>query len=418
MISIKDSYGTSYICLTNYENLNCYFITTIQILHSSPTFHKLVLNNKEYLLKTFPDLFSPVIIYEEGTNGNFQDTIEYTSKLSDSINESIHFNEPIIRSGYDYLALLLFYYLPVIYSLVNYDKERLINIIIELSMEPTQISNNTKIDLKFLADTTKILPIVNKYHQDLEEIINLYYQKLKSNDRLKLSYNCTGLESYINNDKYGHVFAVINNNGKLFVADNHQMESLYNYLLGRRHLICEKLRLNYYSSSLLELYNNNLKTEEINFKGFVHNQYSLVFREFDKYIKNNNFDVEPVYEIVDKVISHNEIINDNNNNDNNNFRSNDGIYGDNLQSNISNIPSFDSGKDTEPNTKFKAVVISETTDYKKKYYIFLSLFIVSVIVIIGLVIKLCSCKNSLKYLDKNIKSIYLLDKNKLLFSNR
>ena len=107
MLYVKDLKNTVYIGIDNVENINCYFITSLQILHSSNTVRNLVLKNKGYLLKEFPQLFTPLIIYEEGIRNISNNlNIENVSELAIKIKKSIYDHPPMIRDGYNWLAML------------------------------------------------------------------------------------------------------------------------------------------------------------------------------------------------------------------------------------------------------------------------------------------------------------------------
>lgn len=300
MFYVKDLSNTIYIGIDNVENINCYFITSLQILHSSKTVKETILKNKEYLLKSFPQLFSPLIIYEEGIDKIKSSlNIDNVSELAYKIKETIYENKPIIRDGYNWLTLLINYYIPILFSLLE-DKKDIFKILIEISLEPQQFATDLRFDIPFLNNESKdiLLSILNDYNEKFASIVEQYYNTEKT-----LYYNCIALETYIDDDKYGHVFPIVRNEKDLYVLDNHYMEPIYHYLISRNHINVEKLRLNYYSHDLLNIFNNYFKTTEKDYNGFVINQYSLVFRRFDKYIKDNKLYIENThaFNILDKI---------------------------------------------------------------------------------------------------------------------
>ena len=91
---------------------------------------------------------------------------------------------------------------------------------------------------------------------------------------------------------------------------------MQDYLIKRNHITVEKLRLNYYSHDLLTIFNKYLNTTEKDCNGFVVNQYSLVFRKFNTYLRNNN--LLPKHDFIAKITEENkqenkqETINENN----------------------------------------------------------------------------------------------------------
>lgn len=369
MLYVKDLKNTIYIGIDNVENINCYFITSLQILHSSDTVKNFILKNKEYLLKEFPQLFTPLIIYEEGIKNISNNLdIENVSELAIKIKKSIYDNPPMIRDGYNWLAMLLNYYIPIFYNLLD-NKNDIFKILQEISLEPRQYATDLRYDLNFLNNDAKnkLLIILKEYSKELNEIVNKYYEI----DKI-LYYNCIALETYIEDDKYGHVFPIVRNENGLFILDNHYLESLQDYLIKRNHITVEKLRLNYYSHDLLTIFNKYLNTIEKDYNGFVVNQYSLVFRKFDIYLRNNN--LIPKHDFIAKITEENKT--------------------DNKQETISEHNNIISAKDNEIN-KLKSIIAEKSEIiaclYNKlnifKYIIFCFLLCLMVFAIIKVIRK-------------------------------
>lgn len=372
MFYVKDLSNTIYIGIDNVENINCYFITSLQILHSSKTVKETILKNKEYLLKSFPQLFSPLIIYEEGIDKIKSSlNIDNVSELAYKIKETIYENKPIIRDGYNWLTLLINYYIPVLFSLLE-DKKDIFKILIEISLEPQQFATDLRFDIPFLNNESKniLLSILNDYNENFASIVEQYYNTEKI-----LYYNCIALETYIDDDKYGHVFPIVRNEKDLYVLDNHYMEPIYHYLISRNHINVEKLRLNYYSHDLLNIFNNYFKTTEKDYNGFVINQYSLVFRRFDKYIKDNKLYIENThaFNILDKITEQ-EIEKE--------------TTQETKQETKINIEEINKQK-TEQETKINKRFEKLKSDYEKLlmfcYFLLFSLFVIIMVIVVSIV---------------------------------
>lgn len=258
-----------FIGLDNYENINCYFITAIQILHSSETLNNSILrgdfDNIRHKLTT---LLEPVCIYAkmEGTD----------DEISDNIKKAMLLNPPLIRDGYNWIVLLNFYYFPIIYNVLGLDD--FCRALEEMSIEKRMIFTDIKPENKEMLppnEFNELIKYVNTYKNDMDKILNNY-------NPTHFEWKITALEMYID-DKYGHVAPIFNNNGVLYIFDDHNMDTIYNHFVATPKKLSTKLRLYYFNKNLAKLYNDNLHISN-NDTGFVENNFSYVFREFNKYI--------------------------------------------------------------------------------------------------------------------------------------
>lgn len=271
-----------FIYIDNYENINCYFITALQILHSSETLTKLI-NEGEFnnIIDKEPILMNPLLIYSKMEGDE--------SKIYDDIKNSIHENKPLIRDGYNWLTLLNCFYFPIFYNKLN--KDKFYKILYEMSIEPRQIYDNKITENKQVITNEQLKtlePYITKYNNDIYKIIDEYNNYISDK---KLSYTITALEMYID-DKYGHVMPILRDNKTLYVMDDHHITPLYNHFIKYHRILSDKLRLYYFDENLIKLYNDNLKTNT----GFVKNNYSYVFRKFNVFVENmrNNQQSKPL----------------------------------------------------------------------------------------------------------------------------
>lgn len=259
-----------FIGLDNYENINCYFITTLQILHSSETLTKHIQNGRFNDMRAkFKTLMDPLIIYAEMKGTPIE--------IATNIRNAIKTNPPTVRDGYNWILLLNFYYFPIFYHVLG--KEELHKILQEMSIEKRMIFTDVKMEMNEILPQNEIdslTPIFNKYADNILDIIKDYNPN-------GFTWKVTALEMYID-DKYGHVAPVINENGILYIYDDHCKDTIYKHLIEDRKKLSDKIRLYYLSEDLIRIYNTNLRTHNPH-QQFVINNYSYVFRDFDKYAK-------------------------------------------------------------------------------------------------------------------------------------
>ena len=294
-----DTEGRKYLCLDNHENINCYFVTALQILHSSDTFITLIKKHRDELINKFPQLFSPLLAYEANIykiDDSSASSLQVINDILQQIDNEITINPPAIRDGYDWLKMLNFYYFPIAWSLLE-DDEKKINsmceIFHEMSIEWEMIPTQGTSKFNFLFKSSDISALSYAYYENIDTIIETY-----KNKDYKHLYNCTALESYID-EQYGHVFPVINCGGSLYVSDNHHLTTLYKYVFSG-YLRADKLRLNYYSDEILNLYNNDL---HLSGEQFVHNQYSIVLRNADKVLLPRKYKNELDADIISYILN-------------------------------------------------------------------------------------------------------------------
>lgn len=258
-----------FIGLDNYENINCYFITVLQLLHSSELLTNAILqgafNEVRDKLKV---LFEPVYVYAEmkGTD----------SEIRENIKRSMHLNPPLIRDGYNWISLLNIYYFPVIYCILGI--EGFYTVLQEMSIEKRMLFSDILLEnYEMIPKTEEIAlrPYVETYRSNIYEIIRHYNPDY-------FRWKITALEMYID-EKYGHVAPVLNENGILYIFDDHTKETIYDHFIAFHRKLSDKLRLYYFDSGLAKLYNHNLQVPD-DASGFVENNFSHVFRHFNKYI--------------------------------------------------------------------------------------------------------------------------------------
>lgn len=101
-------------------------------------------------------------------------------------------------------------------------------------------------------------------------------------------------------DKYGHVAPVLNEGGVLYIFDDHSKDTIYDHFIRYHKKLSDKLRLYYTNEHLVKLYNDNLHLT--NSDGFVRNNYSYVFRNFDEYAnKHQNDNVNPLIPSIQHI---------------------------------------------------------------------------------------------------------------------
>lgn len=262
-----------FIGLDNYDNVNCYFITVLQILHSSETLTQAI---KDHLFDTvrqeLPTLMEPLCLYAE-MNGNDSD-------ISENIKKAIGVHEPQTKSGYNWISLLNFYYFPIIYNVLG--METFHKILEEMSIEKRMIFTDIKLEDKDILPNNELKILTDKYlgnyKRNIERIVNTYNPK-------EFRYIITALEMYIN-DNYGHVAPIFNEKGILYIYDDHNKDTIYDHFIRNRKKLSTKLRLYYFDDNLINLYNKNLHVDDNNNEDrFMINNYSYVFRDFDKYVE-------------------------------------------------------------------------------------------------------------------------------------
>lgn len=257
-----------FVGLDNYENINCYFITALQILHSSETLTQYLLNGDfDAVKQQLPTLLNPLYVYAamEGSD----------AEIAENVRTAIKLNPPEIRDGYNWISLLNFYYFPLIYCVLG--MEGLHKVLEEMSIEKRMIFTDIKPEnFKMLpADEKPIIEAyMDDYKNDIQEIIQTYNPGA-------FKWTVTALEMYISG-KYGHVAAVIRDGNDLRIYDDHNMDTLYNHFIRDQKKMSNKLRLYYFSKDLISLYENALHFG--NTDHFEINNMSYVFPQFDEYV--------------------------------------------------------------------------------------------------------------------------------------
>lgn len=268
-----------FIGLDNYENINCYFITVLQILHSSETLTKHLLNGDlDKVRQTLKTTMEPLFVYAEmkGTD----------DELRENIKKCMHIKPPLIRDGYNWLSLLNIYYFPVFYILLG--REVFYTILQEMSIEQHMIYSDIRMEnFEMIPEDERAVlrPYLDEYKKNIRDII-LNYRPTR------FEWKITALEMYINT-KYGHVAPVLHENGVLYIFDDHCVETLYDHFIEFRRTLSDKLRLYYFNKDLVKLYNDNLHVDKHSV-GFVENNFSHVFRNFNTFTATGHVAPETV----------------------------------------------------------------------------------------------------------------------------
>lgn len=236
--------GTIYYPLWNVDNCNCYMITVLHILHSSPTLTKIINDNKNELSKKFPTLFSPLIEYNELTENNFDHR--------NNIRKSLVVNKPVTTDGFNWINLLSSYYIPIIYTYC--DINILINILKECSIERKQLCDASNETINEITNNEmeqkNINESINNYIND--NVVNKIRNNIYDNN---LQYNVTALEMFYEGKcVHGHVAAVINYNNTLYVIDKNSIMTLHNYFNVSESCRFDILRIAYTGDNLINLY--------------------------------------------------------------------------------------------------------------------------------------------------------------------
>ena len=257
-----------FVGLDNYENINCYFITALQILHSSETLTQHLLDGDfDAVKQQLPTLLNPLYVYAVMDGDD--------AKIAEDVRTAIKLNPPEIRDGYNWISLLNFYYFPLIYGVLGMDD--LHKVLEEMSIEKRMIFTDIKPEnFKMLPKNEKptIEAYMDDYRDNIQEIIQTYNPGA-------FRWTVTALEMYIGG-KYGHVAAVIRDGNDLRIYDDHNMDTLYDHFIRDEKKMSNKLRLYYFSKDLISLYENALHFG--NTDHFEVNNMSYVFPQFDEYV--------------------------------------------------------------------------------------------------------------------------------------
>lgn len=261
-----------FIGLDNYENINCYFITTLQILHSSQTLTNHILKGDfQRERETMKTLMEPLCIYAE-MKGSDADIMR-------DVKNAMFLKAPLVRDGYNWIVLLNYYYFPILYKVLGQSEFH--KVLQEMSIEQRMIFSDVKIENDEILppkEASELLKYLEDYSKNIHSITSNYKPD-------KFTWRVTALEMYIG-DKYGHVAAIIRgDDNQLYIYDDHNKDTLFDHFIKYHKKQCDKLRLYYFDKQLIELYNKALHVGN-NEKGFHINNFSYIFTEFNQYTES------------------------------------------------------------------------------------------------------------------------------------
>lgn len=189
-----------YIALPNNKNINCYWVVTIQCLHSSKTLTRLLRELPPQLPQYLHDIFEPLLLY---TNKEYNKLYEYMSD---------HTLRP--RDGYDSNALISLIYLPIIHNLY---RDSTIKIITEIGLYRNVLYNypNPNYQLE------SIIPTDN--HQQFRDTYMLPFSEFITSEKPwdHLISNPDVYQLLVYTEDSGHVLTLLRTNSdKILVLDD------------------------------------------------------------------------------------------------------------------------------------------------------------------------------------------------------
>lgn len=231
---IYDINNVLHIALKNENNSFCYLITVLQRLKCSKTLTKKlqlyeIINEEVYfnnvLNQVLNDesikiLFILIKIYSEL---NDVSQIETIINLIDKYFESELFvNNIIKKNGYNDINLLVLYYLPLVYYLVEFDNNSFVEILKEINLFKITIPLNYSVYNDLMKKDPFIKNIdffINNFYQPYHEHFIENINNFSWDD--KIFFVCCGLEIYPNiEQKSGHVIALIKCSDDYYIIDD------------------------------------------------------------------------------------------------------------------------------------------------------------------------------------------------------
>jgi len=237
--SIISINNTRHIALYNTGNVLCHYVTILQKLHGSPILNTL-LSNLDADIKNISNmsiddsLLIPVIMYAKLNESNETEIYMQIREALEMLS-NYAFSYDVLENGYYPHYVLLYYYLPILYSKFPNEFPKIIEEIYITNMGLSTVEYYVK---DIIMSSNGLL----KREQDKYLIFNLYFNMIKSYTFNSSGKFCCGiLEVYTGrNGSLGHAISLIqsiDNNFYIF-DDQIHIEPIDHYL----NIYCERIK--------------------------------------------------------------------------------------------------------------------------------------------------------------------------------
>ena len=255
---VVDRNGTIYIGLHNYYNSFCYYISSIQCLHSSKKLNTILVDRG---LNSFSGgkvdrsekdediivqkLFSMLRIYADIDETNYGNIYEQLNKENNDLILSV-LNEKMKRGG-SYIHVITGMFFPILYHYLN--KDEFLTILREVKINPLQFLSLSYVQGKDYFQFTQN----DTFNNDLEQWYIQMYNDIISNTKIgddETQFNITPISIWLKNSEGGqssfpgHAICVVlghlkndNKNTLYVIDDDANIMNFGNYLLNAKNSI-------------------------------------------------------------------------------------------------------------------------------------------------------------------------------------
>lgn len=230
---VKDRNGTIYIGIQNFYNSFCYYISTVQRLHSSITLNNLLLKPCEDVPKYALKIIEILKVYAKITEENIEQIYKEMNNFQNVIEKILHQK---MKNGGNPDEVLKCLFLPIIFTMYPRD---FCNILNEIRYNPIHISKS-----KLMIDSKFELTNDEKFNNWLKNSYDKMESSLKDFVIKNYNFNITTMSIMIRdengniNEHGGHAVNLVRGyDGIYIIDDNVNIRDINNYIQNVRNSI-------------------------------------------------------------------------------------------------------------------------------------------------------------------------------------